>query len=358
MFFFLHTIKYLQTNIMKNLKILFVILSTTLFSCTNQKKADSTSQEVMQTPIVLAYVTSWSDIMPDPSYVTHINYAFGSVAESFDKIVVQKEERLHKIVDLKQNAPDLKIMLSIGGWGSGRFSEMAANPEYRKAFAKDCKRVVDEFNIDGIDMDWEYPTSSASGISSSPEDTENFTLLMKEIREEIGEDKLLTLASVYTAKFVDFKAIDRYIDFINIMTYDMGRPPYHNAPLHRSEYTRRLSADESVDVHVEAGVPLTKLTLGMPFYGHGIDSISDFIDYKDMASLSGYTQKWDSIAMVPYLLDKDGKFVCTYDDERSLKIKCEYLLEKGMLGAMYWEYTCDDADGTLRKTVYNTVMRK
>jgi len=341
---------------MKNLTILFFSFLF-LYSC-NNKKASEYPEESVKTPIVLAYITAWNDIIPDTDYVTHLNYAFGGVNESFDGIDISNEERLRKIVQLKEKSPDLKVMLSIGGWGSGRFSEMAADSICRRSFAKDCKRVVGDFGLDGIDMDWEYPTSSAANISSSPDDTENFTLLMRDIRNEIGTDKLLTLASVYSAKFVDFRAIDSYIDFVNIMTYDMGRPPYHNAPLHKSEYVRRLSADESVDAHVAAGVSLDKLTLGMPFYGHGIDSISDFIDYKDMAKLEGYTQKWDSLAMVPYLVDKNGKFVCSYDDEESLKMKCEYLLEKGLLGAMYWEYSCDDENGTLRKIVYNTVMKK
>jgi len=342
---------------MKNFIFNFFFLSFTFLPFFIQNTSAQMQKNIEQ-PIVLAYITAGSDIIPDTDYVTHLNYAFGHVNETFNGVNISNEGRLRSIVKLKEKAPNLKIMLSIGGWTSGRFSEMAADPVTRRAFAQDCKRIVDEFELDGIDMDWEYPTSSSAGISSSSDDTENFTFLMKEIREEIGKDKLLTLASVYSARFVDFRAIDEYIDFVNIMTYDMGRPPYHNAPLYRSEYVRRLSIDESVDAHVIAGVPLNKLTLGMPFYGHGIDDISDFIDFKDMPKLKGYTEKWDSMAMVPYLVDKDGKFICSYDNERSLKIKCEYLLKKGLLGAMYWEYSCDDSKGTLRKIVYNTVMQK
>ena len=74
--------------------------------------------------------------------MTHINYAFGHVNESFDGVRIDNEERLKQIVDLKKQNPELKVLLSVGGWGSGRFSEMAANDEYRRAFAKDCDRVV------------------------------------------------------------------------------------------------------------------------------------------------------------------------------------------------------------------------
>lgn len=351
---------------MRKLLFLMTVFVLFLFACKNtsnktgQKSNAETaySEKLGQTPIVLAYVTAWSEVMPDPGYLTHINYAFGHVTDSFDGIRIDNEQRLKNITDLKKNNPKLKVMLSIGGWGSGNFSEMAEDSICRIEFAKDCKRVIEEFELDGVDLDWEYPSSNAAGISASVDDTENFTLLMRDIRSTIGDDKLLTLASYYMAEFIDFKAIDKYIDFVNIMTYDMGRPPCHNAPLYKSEHTYRLSADESVDKHVKAGVALTKLTLGLPFYGHGIDSISDFIDYKDLHTLQGYTHNWDSVAMVPYITNKNGKFVCSYDDEKSLKIKCEYLLEKGMLGTMYWEYGGDDAEGTLRKTVYNTVMKK
>ena len=96
--------------------------------------------------------------------MTHINYAFGHVNESFDGVRIDNEERLKQIVDLKKQNPELKVLLSVGGWGSGRFSEMAANDEYRRAFAADCDRVVKEFALDGIDIDWEYPTSSMANI--------------------------------------------------------------------------------------------------------------------------------------------------------------------------------------------------
>ncbi|SFK31686.1 glycoside hydrolase family 18 protein [Proteiniphilum acetatigenes] len=323
---------------------------------TSASMAEETAGKLGQTPVVLAYVVSGSEIMPDPNYVTHINYAFGHVNNSFDGIQIQNEPRLKQITGLKEAHPHLKIMLSIGGWTSGRFSEMAADDVTRDAFAKDCQRVIDEFNLDGIDMDWEYPTSSAAGISSSPQDMDNFTSLMKEIRNYIGDDKLLTFASAYNAKYYDFKAVDPYIDFVNIMTYDMGRPPYHNSPLHRSEFTRSMSIEESVQAHVDAGVPLNKLTLGIPFYGHAIKEIADFIDYKDIHILDAdYTLKWDSLGGVPYYVDDEGKFICSFDNPESAKLKCEFAKKKEMLGVMYWEYTCDDANGTLRKITYETM---
>ena len=117
--------------------------------------------------VIVAYVTSWTNEVPDPTTMTHINYAFGHVNDTFNGVRIDNPERMRMVVGLKAQNPALKVMLSVGGWGSGRFSEMAATAETRMAFAKDCKRVVEEFGLDGIDIDWEYPTQSQAKISSS-----------------------------------------------------------------------------------------------------------------------------------------------------------------------------------------------
>lgn len=314
--------------------------------------------ETLQDPVVLAYVTSWGKSMPDPNIVTHINYAFGHVNRTFDGIRIDNPERLRSIVQLKEKNPELKVLLSIGGWGSGNFSEMAADPQKRKSFAADCRRIVDQFGLDGIDIDWEFPGSNAAGISSSPNDKTNYTRLMEEIRLSIGHTQLLTLASQAGAGHIDFQAVDPYIDFINIMTYDMAGAPQHHAGLYRSEMTGWLSCDEAVTAHIKAGIPLHRLVLGIPFYGHGCDGIPNFIDYHNILKLDGYTEKWDKKAKVPYLVDnKTGKVVCNFENERSIRIKCRYLLKKGMRGAMYWDYDGDDPNGTLRNAVYRGVMQ-
>lgn len=338
---------------MKSLKKLFLpigILLFVLLSCQTKKE----KEEPVTGKVVIAYVTSWSSIMPDPAYVTHINYAFGHVTDHFNGVRIDNEERLRSIVALKKDSPSLKILLSIGGWGSGRFSEMAADENNRKSFAEDCKRVVKEFDLDGIDIDWEYPTSTLADISASPDDTENFTLLMQDIRHAIGNNKLLTLASAATAQFIDFRAIDPYMDFINIMTYDMGGAPVHHAALYRSENVGRNCAHESVEKHFAAGVPYEKIVLGMPFYGRGGQGgIPRGISYKEIEKLDGYQFMWDEKAQAPYLTDSTGAFVCGYEDPRSIAVKCQYIKDKNLFGGMYWEYNDDNDDGDLRKAVYN-----
>ena len=330
-----------------------------LVSCGSVKSGEEAVAASRDSKVVVAYVTSWSEVMPDPQYMTHINYAFGHVNESFNGVKIDNEERLRQIVDLRKQKPELKVLLSIGGWGSGRFSEMAANDEYRRAFAADCDRVVKEFALDGIDIDWEYPTSSMANISSSPDDTENFTLLMQDIRAAIGNEKELTLATVASARYIDFKAILPSVDFVNIMAYDMASAPKHHSALYPSGHSGDITSDGAVTAHLKAGVPPSKLVMGMPFYGRGGDGYPSFQDYNKVGNTdTQYTEKWDEVAQVPYLADKNDTLVFGFENPRSLAIKCQYILDKDLLGGMYWDYSGDNEQGDLRRTVAENLLGK
>ena len=330
-----------------------------LVSCGSVKSGEEGVAASRDSKVVVAYVTSWSEVMPDPQYMTHINYAFGHVNESFNGVKIDNEERLRQIVDLMKQKPELKVLLSIGGWGSGRFSEMAANDEYRRAFAADCDRVVKEFALDGIDIDWEYPTSSMANISSSPDDTENFTLLMQDIRAAIGNEKELTLATVASARYIDFKAILPSVDFVNIMAYDMASAPKHHSALYPSGHSGDITSDGAVTAHLKAGVPPSKLVMGMPFYGRGGDGYPSFQDYNKVGNTdTQYTEKWDEVAQVPYLADKNDTLVFGFENPRSLAIKCQYILDKDLLGGMYWDYSGDNEQGDLRRTVAENLLGK
>ena len=344
---------------MKKIKMMMAAALGVLVSCGSVKSGEEAIAASRESKVVVAYVTSWSEVMPDPQYMTHINYAFGHVNESFNGVKIDNEERLRQIVDLRKQKPELKVLLSIGGWGSGRFSEMAANDEYRRAFAADCDRVVKEFALDGIDIDWEYPTSSMANISSSPDDTENFTLLMQDIRAAIGNEKELTLATVASARYIDFKAILPSVDFVNIMAYDMASAPKHHSALYPSGHSGDITSDGAVTAHLKAGVPPSKLVMGMPFYGRGGDGYPSFQDYNKVGNTdTQYTEKWDEVAQVPYLADKNDTLVFGFENPRSLAIKCQYILDKDLLGGMYWDYRGDNEQGDLRRTVAENLLGK
>ena len=305
-------------------------------------------------PVVVAYVTSWTKVMPDPTVMTHINYAFGHVNEQFNGVRIDNEQRLRDIVSLKKQQPKLLVMLSIGGWGSGRFSEMAASEENRKAFAKDCQRVCQEFGLDGIDIDWEYPTQNSAGISSSPQDTENFTLLMRDLRQALGKKLWLTLASVGSAQYIDFRSCIQYLDMVNVMAYDMGSAPKHHAALYRSKNVGWNCASECVEAHRKAGVPDSKIVLGMPFYGRGKDGV--YMKYADRGKQT-LKSMWDVNAKAPYLANENGELAIGYENPRSIAVKCAYIKEQGLRGAMYWEYADDNERGELQRAVWQGILQ-
>ena len=299
--------------------------------------------------VVVAYVTSWTQTIPDPTVMTHINYAFGHVNDSFDGVRIDNPDRLRMIVDLKKQNPKLRVLLSVGGWGSGRFSEMAASDKNRLLFAKDCRRVVDDFGLDGIDIDWEYPTQSSAGISSSPNDTKHFTLLMRDLRQELG-NKLLTCATIASGEYIDFRSCISYIDMVNVMSYDMGNPPYHHSALYPSEITNWMTTSAAIEAHLNAGVPHEKLVMGMPLYGRGKQGYTTEPD-----STKGVTERWHEQSMVPYLVDAQGNLVMGFENERSIGIKCQYIIDHRLRGGMYWEYG-DEHQEKLRNTICRILM--
>lgn len=305
---------------------------------------------------VVAYVTSWSDEIPDPNYMTHINYAFGHVTDSRDSVRVDNLARFRAIAGLKRAHPGLRVMLSIGGWGSGGFSEMAADAGRRKKFAEACRDIVETYGIDGIDIDWEYPGSSAGGIASSPDDPRNFVSLLHQLRSTLGKDRLLTIASAADGAGCRFKDFIDDVDFINVMTYDMAALPRHHSPLHKSERTGDMVVETAVARHLEAGVPPEKLLLGVPFYGRGLAPYDSFVNYSNVTVLPGCEERWDDEAQVPYIADKDGNLLLGYDNARSMTLKCDYARQLGLKGIMYWDYSGDRANGELRTVVAGRML--
>ena len=319
--------------------------------------ADGKKQQQDNT-VIVAYVTSWTNEVPDPSTMTHINYAFGHVNDTFDGVRIDNPDRLRMIVGLKAQNPALRVMLSVGGWGSGRFSEMAATNENRMAFARDCKRVVEEFGLDGIDIDWEYPTQSSAKISSSPQDTENFTLLMRDLRKVLGKQRLVTAATVCNANYIDFRSCIQYMDLVNVMAYDMGNAPKHHAALFPSPHAGYCTSSQAVEAHLKAGVPREKLVMGVPFYGKGKRDDEGLREYRRSGRLpEGYAHHWDDEGRFPYITNAQGEFVWGYENARSLAEKCQYILDNHLRGGMYWDYASDTPQGDERRTLYLSLLQ-
>ena len=335
---------------------IFALLLFLLVSCSGTREWEGLHPA---DKVMIAYVTSWSKHEVDPLYLTHINYAFAHVDSTFDRVRVDNPSRLESVVKLKKRYPYLKVLLSIGGWGSGNFSEMAADSSLRWAFAQDCRRCIEQYNLDGIDIDWEYPTTGMAKISYSENDTENYTKLMRDIRGAIGDDKLLTHATSATAKYIDHKSVDKYIDFTNVMAYDLGWAPYHNSPLYPTVHMETMCVDDAVKAHIQAGVPPEKLVMGLAFYGRGKKGFPRQRDLTQAHLAEGnYTFCWDSAGQVPYIVDESGELVFGYENEISLALKAEYIRKHNLKGAMYWSYSGDNAAGDLRRCVFKVLNRK
>ena len=330
-------------------------------------------------PAVIAYLTEYTSASTlDATYLTHINYAHGrfvnpKTGDGGIVIAQGSSNLMQKVLALKKTKPSLKVLLMIGGWGehADGFSMMARDASKRTEFCQACKAHIDNYGFDGIDIDWEYPTYAAEGNGASSADAQNFNLVLKELRETIGDTKIISFASSSSAKYVDWPNAIKYIDYVNDMTYDMGKPPSgHNSPLYRSSTFNHRSCEESVEAHRKAGIPLSRIVLGVPFYGKGIGvyaksgESSSSVKYNEIVNILGATsgtyvgnniRKWDSTAKVPYLVNTSGDILLSYDDPDSVAEKGQFVLDKKLFGAMFWEYRHDDGNHSLLKALYGAV---
>lgn len=299
---------------------------------------------------LLAYVWSGGDKLPDPGMITAINYAFGRINADRTGINIENEDRLREVVALKKQNPDLKVLLSIGGGCSEGFTDLAACDSCRKAFAQDCRRIIDEFGIDGIDYDWESPAFP----DGTPEDVDNFEYLLRDTREAIGDDKILSVAAMAGALGMKLPEILDYIDYFNVMLYDMtwtklgSHTSMRESPVGGFDY----NVERSMQTYKEKGVPADKIMLGMAFYGRGDGKyFSEWTDYDKIDIRPGMEVRWDSIGCVPYVVDSLGQFILGYDDPRSLEIKCQYIKDNNLRGGMYWRAEFDPDSLPLTRTV-------
>ena len=342
--------------------------------------------DIGQTPIILAYFTEYNERVPDPTLITHLNYAHGrfknpKTGDGGIVITESKQVPIKKVIALKEKNPRLKVMLMIGGWGAHAdgFSMMAKDAGKRDLFCHSVRELLDYHQLDGVDIDWEYPTQSADNETGcDPNDTKNFNILLKQLRDTLGTGKIISFASSSSAKYVDWPTAIKYIDYVNVMTYDMGAAPKgHNSPLYRSSTFDQRSCDESIDLHKKAGVPLNRQVMGIPFYGKAEKNptaetkifeysvkyyeIPDILEkgiYRDKALARPVTRRWEATSKVPYLVDASGKNVLSYDDPESMTEKGKYVLSKKLLGAMFWEYRYDTTDKALLKALAKAVYGK
>ena len=348
--------------------------------------AGSLCENIGKTPIVLAYYTEYNERKPDPKLITHMNYAHGRFKDPKNGsggIVFTDSKKFPKesIAEFKKQNPHLKIMMMVGGWGAHAdgFSMMAKDETKRDEFCHSVSEHMKNYGFDGIDIDWEYPTVSADNETGRDDnDTKNFNILLRQLRDTLGTSKIISFASSSSAKYVDWPTAIKYIDYVNVMTYDMGAAPKgHNSPLHKSGTFDSRSCEESVELHRKAGVPLNRQVMGIPFYGKaekspasGTKIFEYSVKYNEMAAILNdglykgkalarpVFRRWEATACVPYLVDESGKNVLSYDDEESVAAKGAFIKSKGLLGGMFWEFRYDSEDMALQKALVKALYGK
>ena len=378
-----------------NLKFLLLLLISLSISCSQNIKTTKEPPTVMD-KYIIGYIFPQNKILnPDEiafEKLTHINYAFADIRDG--KIIEGFEfdaENFKILNGLKSKNPGLKILISVGGWTwSGNFSDMALTKANRQKFIDSSIEFIQRHQLDGIDLDWEYPGLPGMGNTHRKEDKKNFTRLLKQFRKSLDElgnaDQKHYLLTIAAGAFEDYlnhtemKKAQRYLDFVNIMTYDFtgawNPKTGHHSNLYASSFDPEgNSCNKAVSMFMQRGVPAEKIVLGVPFYGRGWQEVNpqqnglyqdarglegDF-SYKSLVekfiNKSGFVRLWDESARSPFLWNgNDSKFI-TYDDPASLNEKCEYIKKNGLRGVLFWEYHADN-NNELLNTLFQSLKEE
>lgn len=335
---------------------------------------------------VIGYVGS-KDLMqisePDVRALDVINIAFAGIENGC--VVWGDRESCKAVGRLRRIHPEIKLLLSVGGWGADGFSQAARTQEGRERFARSSVQLMEKYGLDGIDIDWEYPGTALAGIEAGPDDRENFTLLLKAIRSRLNAlrpDGMLSIAAggdTYYTKLTDMQEAAKYLDYVQLMTYDLQGGFQKVTGHHTSLYTSPgnlidACVDKAVRVFEAAGVPGEKLIIGAAFYsrewkgvknvGTGLGIEAETVggygpDYGELTESfikhHGFQRYWDEAAKAPYLFN--GSEFISYEDKKSLACKVAYVKEKGLGGIMFWEHKCDST-GTLTEYIRSEMDRR
>ncbi|KAG0213830.1 hypothetical protein BGX28_003504 [Mortierella sp. GBA30] len=359
--------------------------------------------------MVVAYWTDWTSAAMPPEAipfdkVTHVNYAFSIVTSDF-KPVFETDYLLNRVVKAAHDK-GVKVLISIGGWtGSQYFSPLVASMQGRKTFIDGAVQLVKDYNLDGIDIDWEYPGRLGSACNTFDEehDATNFLKLLKELRDALsslpdGQKFEISLATRIVpfdgpnGLMTDVSEFAKVVDHINVMAYDIngswGSVTGANAPL---SGPGQLNYAGGAQAWIDAGFPAEQINMGVPFYGRSLISQMDMSKAESIeapfvkkvpigdnndglwtdpcektAAYSGvwkyrnlrgqsvidaagnavapWIRKFDDESRTPWLFNPQTRQFISYDDRESLRMKVEYAKQKNLGGVMLWAINQDTAD--------------
>ncbi len=316
---------------------------------------------------------------------THIIYCFGRLNGNDLKLRGEKDTLLiKKMVAMKKQNKDLKVLLSLGGWGGcAPCSAVFGTAKGREDFVQSVKSLTAYFGSDGIDLDWEYPTIEGfPGHRFVPEDKQNFTELLRLLRKELGKKSTITFAAGGFQKFidqsVDWKSVMPLVDYVNLMTYDLvggySTVTGHHTALYSTD-KQKESTDNCVSSLLNMGIPSKKLIVGAAFYARTWEGVSPennglyqkgtfkhFIGYSQfptrVSENSGYTMYWDEKAQAPFAYNAKDKSFATFDNKQSIAAKTRYVMQRKLGGIMFWQLGHDTANDGLVDTINKTLKGK
>lgn len=314
----------------------------------------------------------------------------------------------NQLKQLKAKHPDLKIVISIGGWTYSKyFSDVASTDAARKKFVSSCIDLYIKGNLpqlddnpsggtgvaagifDGFDIDWEFPASDNGhlGNHQSPADTANYTLLLAEFRHQLdalgGSHRQLSAALPSGAGDIaklEVGNLSTYLDRANVMTYDMHGawettgPTNFQAPLWDA-YTSpangsKLTAEDAILGYLNQGFPAAKLTMGVPFYGRGwqgvpdngvaglyqsVTGATDPFPFSQQPGVAFYKELKDAGKLNDVHIDEasggswvyDGSNFWSIETPETLAMKRQYIADLGLGGIMMYSLEADDSSSTL-----------
>lgn len=251
-----------------------------------------------------------------------------------------------------------KVIISLGGAGSCEyFASVAKDQSLRQNFVQNLMNFINEHNLDGVDMDWEY-----SSVPVASEDTAAYNQLLADIREALPEGKTLSAAipcSAYYGKYFNVEAMNDKLDWFGFMTYDItgywDELARYNSALYPNGNRTTWSWTETATYWKNRGVPTEKMVFGIPFFGFEFDAATGpastfngnatYVEYKNVCCRTDQEYFFDSVAAVPYAISS-GSYT-TFDDPTSAALKTAWVKENQYAGVMIWELSQDIMeDGT------------
>lgn len=320
----------------------------------------------------------------DLDKLTHLIFCFTYLEEN--KIIIKSETEaaiLKQFVALKGKYPKLKVLISFGGWGGCETcSDVFSTETGRKEFVISVKEMLEYYQADGIDLDWESPVIGGyKNHKASDADKDNFTALVKELRNTLPAESEISFDANSFDDFlqlsIDWKAVMPLVDFVNLMTYGLpanqnGYTGHHTALYSSSNQIE--SADKAIKTLDSIGVPMHKIIIGAAFYSfvaEHVDSINNGlnrpgkfkanVNYNKL--ITNYTEAqcyqyyWDTIAQAPYLYNKQLQQFVTFDDKKSVTLKTQYALDHKLGGIMFWKLNGDTYNNGLLSAIDSTIHK-